>query len=215
MKVRLTFIEPLLGTLSGNKQVAEEFIVAKHPDGISKDEMDALVDVPEVLQKASTYFSRQIDAGTKAKIDNLKTENGKPHLWDYQIKGFFKGSMGALINTGRWTKEVLKKVRLTPYLYKKTIDQLVFVNPRIIPLDLSGEISFIERPLRAETMRGERIALARSEAAPPGTAIEIEIRWLNDNLEDWIKECLDYGELVGLGQWRNGSYGRFTWEELR
>lgn len=200
MKIKLTFIEPLLGTLSGNKQVAEEFIVAKHPDGMSKDEMDALVDVPEVLQKASTYFSRSDD---------------KPHLWDYQVKGFFKGSCAALINTGEWTKEQLKKFRLTQYLYKKTIDQLVFVNPRIIPLDLSGDLTFIERPLRAETMRGERIALARSEAAPAGTAIEIEVRWLNDNLEEWIKRCLNYGELVGLGQWRNGSYGRFTWEELQ
>jgi hypothetical protein len=200
MKVKLTFIEPLLGTLSGNKQVAEDFIVAKHPDGMSKDEMDALIDVPEALQKASTYFSR---------FDE------KPHLWDYQVKGFFKGGCAALISTGEWTKEALKKFRLTQYLYKKTIDQLVFVYPRIIPLDLAGDLTFIERPLRAETIKGERIALARSEAAPVGTAIEIEVRWLNDNLEEWIRRCLDYGELVGLGQWRNGSYGRFTWEELQ
>lgn len=201
MKVILTFTESVLGTLSGNKEIAEQYIIAKHPDGMSKEEIDALVDVPEALQKASTFFSRD--------------EHKHPILWDYQVKGFLKGACSALINTGRWEKEELKKYRLTQYLYKRTIDQQVFVFPRQIPLNLVGDLFFVERPLRAETMKGERIALARSEAAPIGTSIECDILWLNDNLKDWIVEWLNYGALVGIGQWRSGSRGRFSWEDVR
>ena len=29
-----------------------------------------------------------------------------------------------------------------------------------------------------------------------------------------VREWLDYGQLRGLGQWRNSGKGRFTWEEL-
>lgn len=201
MKVKLTFTEPLLGTLPGNKELAEDFVVAKHPKGMSKEEMDALADVPEVLQKSSTFFSR-----------NTAKE---PILWDYQIKGFFKSACAALIHTGKWTKEHLKKYRLTEYLYKKTIDELVFVYPRQIPITLTGKLSFIERPLRAQTMKGERIALARSESAPAQSSIIIEIQWDNENLKDWVIEWLNRGKRIGLGQWRNGSYGRFTWQEVQ
>ena len=29
-----------------------------------------------------------------------------------------------------------------------------------------------------------------------------------------VKECLDYGQLRGMGEWRNAGWGRFTWEEV-
>jgi hypothetical protein len=29
-----------------------------------------------------------------------------------------------------------------------------------------------------------------------------------------VKEWLDYGELRGLGQWRNSGKGKFKWEEI-
>jgi hypothetical protein len=35
---------------------------------------------------------------------------------------------------------------------------------------------------------------------------------MDEKLEDTVMEWLDFGELNGLGQWRNGSYGRFTYE---
>ena len=31
---------------------------------------------------------------------------------------------------------------------------------------------------------------------------------------DDIELALDYGELRGIGQFRNGGYGRFTWERV-
>lgn len=198
LKVRLTFIEPLLGTLPGNPELLEEHIASKHPNGVQPEEIEA---VPEQVEKKSTYFAR---------------DDNKPMLWNYQIKGFLKEACEAMISTDAMTKEELKKARLSRYLYKKTIDTQLFVTPRRIPLNLPNgdELLFNERPLRAQTMQGERIALARSEEAPKGTYIDIEIIALNKNLIAFIPRWLDYGLLRGLGQWRNSSMGSFEWSKL-
>lgn len=199
MKIKVTFIEPVLGTLAGNKELATDYQASKHPDGVQEDEAEAIKDMNEQLEKSSTIFPR---------------ENGKVFIWDYQFKGFLKEGIGAIITSDAYTKEQLKKVRLTQYLYKRTIDKLVFVKPRKIFLNLSGDLSWCERPLRGQTMRGERISLARSEQAPAGTTIELEISSMHKNLWPFIEECLDYGELSGLLQWRNSGMGRFTWVKV-
>ena len=201
MKIKLTFTEPLLGTLAGEKEIAKEYIASKVAGGVPKsDEVEAIESLDESLEKGSTVFNADEQGG---------------FLWDYQIKGFFKDAMLAIATAGDYTQDALKKAGLTKYMYKRTIDHHLFINPRKIHLNLSGPTYFIERPLRADTMRGERIALARSEAAPAGTTCEIEIKTLNKKLIPFIKECLDYGELRGIGQWRNSGMGRFTFEELQ
>lgn len=196
MKIEIIFTEPLLGTLAGNKEIAEEFIVTKHleehprTDEQIKEEIEALPE-EEVVQKSSTYFSRNGDE--------------QPVLWDYQIKGFFKDACSMLNRT--------KKHNLQAH--KKVIDGLVFVTPRQIPLQLSGDLTFTERPLRGQTAKGERISLARSETAPAGTKIQIEILLLNKDIKKFIVQWLEYGALRGLGQWRNSGMGRFNWSELK
>lgn len=199
MKATLTFSEPLLGTLSGDPKIAEEFILSKRPDEPAEDEQDALP-AEEEIEKASTVFAR---------------DNGQPILWDYQIKGFLKEACRVMIETETMNKGELSKFRLSQYLHKRTIDGLIFVFPRkiklILPEDYKQE--FLERPLRAQTMKGERIALARSEVVPAGTKIEIEIRTLNSKLNQFVDQWLTYGALRGLGAWRNASYGRFDWEQ--
>ena len=143
MKVRITFTEPLLGTLAGDPKVAEEFIISKHPDAPQEDEKDS---IPEKVEKASTLFP--------------KTPDGKPFVWDYQWKGFFKEACLAMIETDTMTKDEQKKMRLTVYMHKRTVDKQVFTMPRKMMLDLpEGAVQplpFLERPLRASTMKGER-----------------------------------------------------------
>ncbi len=200
MKVEIEFTEPLLGTLAGNKEIAEEFIGSKHPEGTDIDELRASECLEEAIGKKSTGFARNKD--------------GEPMLWDYQIKGFFKEACESMISTDTLTKEKLKKICLTRYLYKRTIDKLIFVFPRQIPLQLAGALSFCERPLRGNTMKGERISLARSEEAPIGTKIEIEIRFMNSKLEPFVEQWLKYGALFGLGQWRSSGKGRFLFKAM-
>mgnify|MGYP007102740601 CR=1 FL=1 len=59
-----------------------------------------------------------------------------------------------------------------------------------------------------------RVSIAKSETVPEGSTIEFEIICLDPALEDAVVECLDYGALRGLSQWRNSGKGRFTWEKI-
>lgn len=195
IKVKVTYVEELLGTASANKELHSEFIASKAPDAPSREEEVAALGAEEVTEKAMTVFPR--------------LEDGTPFTWDYQWKGFFKDSCG-MLRRADGTKSA--KLRA----YKKEIDGLVFVTPRKVPLVLpdGGEVGECQRPLRASTAQGERIALAHSETAPEGTTQEFEVTVLRDELEDYVHEWLDYGILHGTGQWRNSGKGRMVWDEL-
>lgn len=55
----------------------------------------------------------------------------------------------------------------------------------------------------------------KSSAAMPTRAERIDsvLAELREIL--MVRECLDYGVLRGLGQWRNSGKGRFEWEEVK
>ena len=191
MDVTLTFTEPLLGTLPGDEKVATEYILSKNPNPEATDEAEAMA-AEEVIGKGMTVFARNT--------------TGAPILWDYQIKGFFKDACSMLRRAPETRSGKLKA-------HKKVIDGLIFVQPRQIPISVWGELDQLERPLRAETAQGSRVCLAISEMVPAGSQIEFSVVALDNALEKLIVEWLDYGALRGLGQWRNGSYGRFSWQE--
>ena len=190
--VKLTYIDELLGTCSANPEIHAEFIASKAPDAQSREEEVAAIGVEEAIDKAMTVFPRD--------------EDGNPFLWDYQIKGFFKDSCGMLRRADNMKSKTLKA-------YKKEIDGLVFVFPRRIPLVMpaGGHIGSCQRPLRASTAQGERVALANSETVPEGTTQEFTITMLRDGLVPLVREWLDYGALHGTGQWRNSGKGRFVY----
>ena len=71
-----------------------------------------------------------------------------------------------------------------------------------------------QRPLRASTAQGERVALANSETIPAGSTFTFTINLLDESLEGAVRECLDYAELHGFFQWRNSGKGTAWWEEL-
>ena len=188
--ITLTFAEPLLGTVSLNKEIYADYIASKAPEGA--DTGDELETVAEMMEKGTTGFHR--------------LEDGTPILYDYAVKGFFKDACGMLART---PESGSSKVRA----YKKIIDGLVFVAPRRIPIAIDGlKIGILERPLRAQTAQGERVALARSEMIPEGASISFDVLILGQVTESLLKEWLEYGALRGLGQWRNASYGRFAYE---
>lgn len=85
-----------------------------------------------------------------------------------------------------------------------------------IPFKLpdGAECGRCERPLRASSASGERVALAASETVPAGTVLEFSILVMNPKDAETVREWLDYGRLRGLFQWRNSGKGRFEWEEV-
>lgn len=193
IKVKLTFTEPILGTSPKNADVYRDFIGTKAPDATSVEDEVAALGVDAVIEKGMTGFPR--------------LDDGTPFLYDYQIKGFFKDTCGGLRKVKNTESAKIKA-------YKKEIDKLIFVEPRCIPLLFDGELGECQRPLRAQTMQGERVNLAISEEAPAGTVIGFSIVMLSDDHEKAVREWLDYGRFSGIGQWRNSGKGRFTWEEI-
>jgi len=191
LEVKITFTEELLGTASSDPNIHREYIASKAPNALSTEEEVAALGVEAVDEKGRTVFPRGKD--------------GVPILWDYQVKGFFKDACGMLSRVPGSKSNKLKA-------YKKVIDGLVFTGPRSIPLVIPGTVGRCDRPLRAQTAQGERIALASSETVPTGTTCMVTITILDDNLEALVTEWLDYGALRGLGQWRNSGKGRFSYE---
>lgn len=195
LNVKLTFQEPLLGTLPGSEDLYMDYIATKVPEDERtkiEDEVAAL-GVDAVAEKKMTVFP--------------KLPDGSPFVYDYQVRGFFKGSCGALRKVSKARSAKLKA-------YKKEVDQLIFVYPRKIPIQLSGDMDVISRPLRAATPQGDRVAIAASESAPAGSSIALQIICFDDNDMKIVREWLEYGMFNGLGQWRNSGMGRFTWEEV-
>lgn len=193
MRVKITLLEEMLGTASNNAQIHEEFIASKAPDAKNREEEIAAIGVEAEVEKSMTVFPRNKD--------------GRPIMWDYQIKGFMKDSCGMLRKVTGTKSSGMKS-------YKKTIDGLIFINEREIPINFEGSVGSCQRPLRAQTAQGERISLANSETVPAGSTLEFAIKCLVDADMNAVKEWLDYGELRGLGQWRNSGKGKFKWEEI-
>lgn len=192
IKVKLTFTEPILGTSPTNEDIYRDFIGSKAPDASTVDDEVAALGVDAVVEKGMTVFPRN--------------KEGEPFLYDYQIKGFFKDTCGGLRKVKGLESSKIKA-------YKKEIDKLIFPAPREIVFHDYGEIGKCERPLRAQTMQGERISLACSEEIQAGAWVEFEIVCLADEHEKAIREWLDFGRFSGIGQWRNSGKGRFEWQE--
>lgn len=192
MKVRLEFLEEVLGTASADPEIHETYIASNAPDAPTRKEEVEALGVEEVFEKSMTIFPK---------------ENGIPFLWDYQIKGFFKDACGMM-------RKVFGSVSSKMKAYKKEIDGLIFVKERKIPVQFDGAMGICQRPLRAQTAQGERIALSSSETIPAGAAIEFEIECLVDSDMNAVIEWLDYGKFRGIGQWRNSGKGKFAWKVI-
>ena len=193
IKVKLTCIEEMLGTQPADAELHSTYIASNAPDAETLEEEIAEHGADAVEEKGMTIFP--------------KDSEGRPFLYDYQVKGFFKGTCGFLRNVPGTESSKIKA-------YKKKLDGLLFISPRRIILNTSGESADCQRPLRTSGVSGERVALAHSETVPEGTTFEFEIRALDSGLMPFVMEALEYGELSGIGQWRNSGKGRFTYEVI-
>lgn len=216
--LHITFLEPVLGSLNNNINVFTEFTAAKAAPEKRPGEIAAVVgELTEA--EAEKLTEEQIEKQTTVFPRDPKTK--ELFCYDYQWRGFVKEALAV----GTELDEPVLK-RLSKWTIRKTVDSMVFVTPRRIPfLNENGlpivdtEVGMLERPLRAITMRGERVCLARSELVPAGTQVRFDLSWLvNHNAKskqavtsEALVWALDYGALKGFGQWRGGGYGRFAY----
>lgn len=188
--VKLTLTQPILGTVPKDPEIYKAHIASKA--ALADEELaEELATVEKMEEKGWTGFHT---------VDDV------PILYDYVLKGFFKDAAGMLRRASG-----TRSSKLTAY--RKVIDGLVFIEPRQIPINVNGgELGVLERPLRAQTAQGERVALARSDTCPVGSTIEFQVVVMGGVPATLLREWLDYGSYRGLGQWRNGGYGSFTYE---
>lgn len=189
-RVKVEFTEPILGTVPKNKEIYRDFIASK-----------ATLDDEALAEELDTVEHAEESGWT-----GFHTDEGGPFLYDYVLKGFFKDACSMLRRVpGTRSKAITA--------YKKIIDGLIFTKPRKIHFELPEGVGLgvLERPLRAQTAQGERVALARSDTAPAGTKLAFDLQIVGGvELAD-LAEWLDYGAIRGLGQWRNAGYGTFTY----
>lgn len=199
--VEAEFTDEVLGTSPNNKELYTDYIASKAPEGTDVKKEIEMVGVTEAVEKGTTVFLREPDDPDEDHV----------YISNHWLNGF-------LCSTAKSIRRVSGKKFISSKMaaYEQKLKTLVFVEPRMIPLELpeGAELSICQRPLRASTPQGERVALASSEAAPEGTVIRFAIELMDETHEDWIRELLDYGRYYGLGQYRNSGKGRFEWREL-
>ena len=197
---RLTITQEMLGTASSDPDVHDIYISAKAQDaGLQLEETSAIAK-PKSEEEILEHVGKTVFA---------RDSNGTPILWDYQIRGFLKASFSTLSKIPGTAESQMKA-------FLKFVDTSVFVYPRKIRIcgwEDAG-IGECQRPLRANTAQGPRVALANSETVPPGSFIEIKVLVLMPDGLNHIRNALDYGMFHGLGQWRNSGKGTFIWDEL-
>lgn len=197
--LEITLLEDLLGTASNDPDFHRKYIASKSDDAKKLEEELKALPPEERLEQLRTVFPR---------------EDGRPLLWDYQVKGFLKEASLALCELG--VLDVPASFRFTKWTGKRIMDRGVFVWPRAIVLQMppGGEIGKCVRPIRVVTLQGERVAIAESESVPAGTTCKVLIGAIGPHLEKIVQQTLAYGPLSGLGQWRNSGKGRFSCKYL-
>lgn len=202
-KYRLTGLTPILGSQPANDTLRTDYIASKAPEESLAAEEKELFAADTFNTQGLTVFARDPDARDRI------------ILLDYMVRGFFKSALLAL------------QSQLNIKQPKTKVDRYLFVEPRRIPIIRDGspvydEDSEYERTIRVETMRVPRVTLASSECLETPWAITINVTLLPNSASKSsnaltfsdVEAALDYGRFSGLGQFRNGSYGRFEWERL-
>lgn len=205
IKATVTLTEEMLGSAPSNPEVYSTYIASKNPNGIDKAEAEAVA----ARQKSAENGDDDKEGKEDKEKDERgvtvfpRTPDGKVAIYDYQVKGFMKDACGILRMCDDTESSKLKA-------YKKCIDGAVFVYPRMIVLNVpeGKELGYCERPLRAETMQGPRVSLAKSETVPEGTTFEFEVELLKSDMKGAVIEWLEYASKRGFGQWRNSGKGR-------
>ena len=165
-----------------------KYVATKVTPEVAEEEAEGIKEDPD-LEAGWTIFM-QDDEGL--------------YILNYMVLGFLR-------DAGSTLKEQLGIKQL-----KSKLENFVFVTPRKIRFERKGEIikeceGYLERPLRAMTAQGPRVTLAKSDVVKAGAVLKFQITLLahKEITVDTIREILSYGELKGLGQFRNGSYGQF------
>jgi len=200
IKVTAELIELMLGTVPKNKKIFTDFVSEKmgefqgKPLKTMKELDEEIESAPEDIEKTATGFHR---------------DTFGIFIYNYMIIGNIKANLFVMMSNGQG--KVLN--------YKKASDLFLSVNPRKIRFyrnedePLMQPDGSLERSLRAQTPRGERTFLAKSDYIEAKTRFKFNVKlFRNDRglTPEMVVNALKFGKFNGLGQWRgSGDYGKY------
>lgn len=190
LKVKIKLTTDMLGTVAKDPEIYKNFIESK------KSKSKSIPADPEIMKENESETVEQAEIAGWTGFH--KDENGL-FLYEYLIKGHLK-------EAGNVLKDNLKVKAL-----RSKIDDYVFISPRRIYLGQQDPDDVFERPIIGMTAQGQRVSLRRSDLIRAGKEIEYEITMIPHEKinRGLIESLLQHGELMGLGQFRNGGFGRF------
>jgi len=224
IKIRITLTEEALGMTPSNPEDYEKFLqLRKLKLGKRAAELEGkfqaeLEQMKLLIEKNKT---ESLESGTSVFFRNA---DGDPVFRDFQIRGAFKDWMRGLKDV--LSKEDVAKKLAGKYItsvigFKKLpapwVDRGVFVGPKdiLIKLPEGGEMSMCKRIIRKENQKAPGTFSTNfkiSESVPAGSQFSFNLGILNDADENLCLACLHYGFVRGVGEWRNGAKGTFTFE---
>lgn len=205
-QLKITFTDKLLGTVAYNKEVYSTFVQAKAREvGVPEEQLaEEVLDVKNIEEKGWTGF--------------FQDETGI-YISSHMVKGFLKNA-SLVIKDQTKVKNAKSKVNnfvflkeKKLYLMREKISGETEIGHKRYDI-LSKSDGVLERPLQAMTLQGPRVSLAKSDYVDEGTCVVCTLRLLQNPeiSEKLIREFLDYGQFLGLGQWRNSGKGQFEYE---
>lgn len=227
LTIELETLTKTLGTWPVDDEVFTKFIQAR----ALENGIEINTNTKESEVEALERFAKSVEDGGEEIPKTItgfpRDKEGRPMLYMYQIKGFFKEACQSLKYFG---DEPFSKHSASLAAFKKVINDAIFVfapddNPstEAVPFTMPdgygttivlSKDNITSRSLRAQTAQGDRITIASSEALPAGSKATIVV-YVPDKFEKHVYEWFDYGQFKGLLQWRNGGYGRFTWKLVK
>ena len=210
-------LEKILDTLE--EIIGKPFTKEERQQAIAGELSDLRQTLAEMELKGTTVFFRGSD--------------GMPCIGDHMIKGFLKAAGETLCRAEQSSKKKTKDTeesakRPSGFLSSITsttqaINQTLTVEEQFISFDKDvtkdekGNIIYLHRSLRAQTLQGPRVTLVKSEVVPAGSKISFTLKVMKNSpiTEEGLKKLFSVGEIFGIGQWRNAGYGQFKYELIK
>lgn len=169
------------------------------------------------LSKLKETFKEMDTTGTT--VFFWDKDKDLPCIGDHMIYGFLKAAAEAIGRTlPKKNATMLNSISYTQNIINQHVkcEEQFITFDRDIKRDEEGRAVYNQRSLRAMTAQGPRISLAKSEVIPAGSKIKFTLKVLKNSpmTRDTLISLLEYGQLSGLGQWRNAGYGQFVAEVM-
>lgn len=206
--VKICLLERMLGTVPKNKAVYASYIADKGREMLLKQQAKGIPNAAgEAIDAVAVETMLEEEVETIQEVEDkgwtgYHSDEKGSFIFDYWIKGF-------LCEAARTLAKQIEKEHGLKQPADKT-KRYLFVSPRRIYLPKLEEEP-LERPLRAMTAQGPRVTVVRSDTVAAGSELSFHLKLLDGSglTPTIIQKILEYGEFIGLGQWRTGSHGRF------